>query len=332
MSTDLFNIAESSAAGSFLEERKAGQDGLLRPKIEEGKNGKRELVIRFLPNFSKEMQLGPTAIEKHIHYANFPQNPDLQGYFDCQKHVTIGTTCTLCDAFWALKNDKNPEKQDRAKKISRTTKYYSYVYVVEDKQVPENEGKIFIFPFGYKIFQKIKAQAENSRKPIRVEDLMNGANLVLNIEEVGGFVNYDASYFEGASQIEITGLDIETDAKGRPTKATQEALIEFLLNREFDLEDYLPKAWTPEQHDKANKIVALLTGTEYTATHETATKTESVSAASIFGDDDDEDEAPVVKKTKKAVVIDEDDEDDEDDEPITTTRSKASKYFEDDED
>lgn len=330
MSNELWNVSESAEAGSFLDEKKSGQDGLLRPKLEEGKNGKRELVIRFLPNFTREQKLGPTAIEKHIHYANFPQNPELQGYFDCQKHPSIGNSCILCDAFWALKNDKNPEMQDRSKKISRTTKYYSYVYVVEDKQVPENEGKIFIFPFGYKIFQKIKAQAENSRKPVRVEDLLNGANLVLQMEEIAGFINYDASYFEAPEMIDIKGIEMELDAKGRPTKATQDALIEFLLNRDFELEEFLPKAWTPEQHDKANKIIALLTGTEYTSTiDESASKpSKPVTAASVFGDDDEDDEVPAkpVKKPAKRTVIDEDDEDDE---PIAKVRSKASKFFDD---
>lgn len=337
MSTELFNISESDEAGSFLTDKKVGQDGLLRPKLEEGKNGKRELVIRFLPNFTREQKLGPTAIEKHIHYANFKNNPDLQGYYDCQKAPNIGGACALCDAFWLLFNDKNPAKKERAKKVSRTTKYYSYVYVVEDKQVPENEGKIFIFPFGYKIYQKIKAQAENSRKPVRVEDLLNGANLVLNIEEVGGFVNYDASYFEAPEQINIDGIEIELDKNGKPTKSTQSALIEFLLTREHDVEDFMAKPWTEEQHNKVNKIVAMLTGAEYSDDSYTASnKSESVKASSVFGDDDDDDDEdevvvtkPTKKVAKKAAVIVEDEDDDEDDEPIATTRSRASKFFED---
>ena len=338
MSTELFNISESDEAGSFLTEKKVGQDGLLRPKLEEGKNGKRELVIRFLPNFTREQKLGPTAIEKHIHYANFPNSPDLRGYYDCQKAPNIGSACALCDAFWLLHNDKNPEKKDRAKKVSRTTKYYSYVYVVEDKQVPENEGQIFIFPFGYKIYQKIKAQAENSRKPIRVEDLLNGANLVLNIEEIGGFINYDASYFEAPEQINVEGVDIELDKNGKPTKDTQKSLIDFLLTRNHDIEDFMAKPWTEEQHNKVNKIVSVLTGAEYSDDSYTAsTKTESVKASSVFGDDEDEDEdedevvvaKPAKKVAKKAAVVVEDEDDDEDDEPIANTRSRASKFFED---
>lgn len=316
MSTDLFNLEESEVASSFLSGNKGGgADGLLRPRVEEGKNGKRELVIRFLPNFTKDMKLGPTAIEKHIHYANFPNNPKIRGYYDCQKD--LGNACPLCNTYWVLKNDKNPEISGRSEKINRSSKYYSYVYVVEDKQVPENEGKIFIYPFGWKIYQKIKAQAEKSRNPIRVEDLINGADLYLLItKNDGGFAEYDASSFETPGPIEIDGLDIELTKSGKPTKETQEAIIKFLLDREHDLEDFMSKEWTPQQSENVQEIIALLTNSDYSeGSFVNETKSEPVKASSVFGDDEDED------------VEDEDVEDEE----ISTTRSKVSKFFEDDE-
>lgn len=341
MSNELFNIEESEVAGSFLEETKRGQDGLLRPKLTEGKNGVRELVIRFLPNFTRDRKLGPSVLEKHIHYAHFPANPNLRGYYDCQKD--LGLACPLCDTFWTLRNDKNPEISDRSKKINRTSKYYSYVYVVEDKQVPENEGKIFIYSFGYKIFQKIKAQAENSRKPIRVEDLLNGANLYLKIEEFGGFPNYDASYFEAPDAIEVEGLDIELTSSGKPNKATQNALIDFLLSRDCNIEDFISKEWTPEQHDNVNNIIAILTGQNYTEdSFVEQKKYEAVNAASIFGDDDDDDdEVESISETRskaEAYFEDEDEEDEETPKAKKTTKRKTkasekiSKYFDDEDD
>jgi hypothetical protein len=90
---DVFNLGASEEASSFLKEKKSNDDGLLRPKLEEGKDGKRELLIRFLPNMTRNGKISTTAIEKHIHYADFKSNPELQGYFDCLKNTTIGKDC-----------------------------------------------------------------------------------------------------------------------------------------------------------------------------------------------------------------------------------------------
>lgn len=334
---DVFNLGESEA-GSYLNDKKANNDGLLRPKLEEGKDGKRELVIRILPNLMVNGKIGPTAIEKHIHYANFKNNPELQGYFDCLKNTNIGKDCPLCKTYWALKNSKNPTEQEKAALISRSTKYYSYAYVVEDKQVPANEGKIFIFPFGYKIFQKIKMKAESTRKPVKVEDLVYGANLNLVIQEIGGFYNYDASEFETPEPITIDGVQLKVGADGKIGAAEKERVVNFLKSREFELEDFMPKDWTGEQYDKANKIIALLSGVAYDASSESAQSRPAANTAkpltssAVFANDDDEDEekeTPVVKapKVAKAAVVTE-----SEDKQVASAKKKAKEFFDDDED
>ena len=351
---ELFNLGESEAS-SYLTSKKTNDDGLLRPKLEEGKDGKRELVIRLLPNMMKSGKVGPTAMEKHIHYADFKNNPDLQGYFDCLKNANIGKDCPLCKTFWALKNSKNPAEQDKAKLINRSTKYYAYAYVVEDKQKPDNEGKIFIFPFGFKIFQKIKAMAESTRKPCIVEDLIHGANLVLKIEEVGGFYNYDGSMFEAPEPITFGGKQLKVDADGKISAAEKTRVVEFLKSREHDLDEFVPLDWTPEQYDKANKIIALLSGQAYDSSSASASPSSNSSkkpltSSAVFADDDDDDEdetpAPKAKKSAKPAVAE--DEDDEDEAPApkakkpaaeekpasdaNSAKKKAKAFFGDDED
>jgi hypothetical protein len=335
---DVFNLGESEA-GSYLNNKQKTNDGLLRPKLEEGKDGKRELVIRILPNLMTNGKIGPTAIEKHIHYADFKNNPDLQGYFDCLKNTNIGKDCPLCKTYWALKNSKNPNDEDKAKLISRSTKYYSYAYVVEDKQVPENEGKIFIFPFGYKIFTKIKAKAESTRKPCKVEDLVYGANLSLVIQEVGGFYNYDASEFEAPEAITIDGKQLKVGADGKIAPGEKERVVEFLKSREFNLEDFMPKDWTPEQYDKANKIIALLSGVSYDASSasEPASSKKPASkpltSAAVFEDDDDEDEEeqkPAKKATKAETKVEASEATEaSDDKAIAASKKKAKAFFDD---
>ncbi len=301
---DPFNLTNTEAS-SYLADRAKSDDGLLRPKLEEGKDGKRELVIRLLPNFTKEGKIKSTAIEKHIHYAKFEQNPELQGYFDCLKNTDIGKDCPLCKTFWALKNTKDPKDEEKAKLISRSTKYYAYAYVVEDKQKPENQGKIFIFPYGFKIYQKIKAMA-NARKPCTVEDLVYGANLVLVIEEVGGFYNYDGSYFEAPEPLSIDGVPIEVAADGTIPAAERTKVKEFLLSRSHDLEEWRAKDWTPEQREKADKIIALLSGQSFDAGVSDVTygnkkdNTKALTSSQIFSTEDDEDSTPAAKTPVKA--------------------------------
>jgi hypothetical protein len=333
---DVFNL-DGTQASKFLEKENGGSDGLLRPKLEEGKDGKRELVIRFLPNLMKNGKIGPTAVTKHIHYADFKQNPELQGYFDCLKNDSINKECPLCKTYWALKNSKNPEDNDKAKLINRTTKYYSYVYVVEDKQVPENEGKIFIFPFGYKIFQKIETKAKSSRRPVKVEDLIHGANLNLVIQEVGGYYNYDASEFETPEPIEIDGIPLAVEKDGSISKEEKKRVVDFLMSREFELETFNAQDWTPEQYDTVDKIVALLTNSQYTGNSSRANQGSPVlTSASVFetDEDEDEDETPVVeskpaRSSRTKTVEPEITQEEPQETSVKDARKKASAFFDD---
>ena len=42
-----------------------------------------------------------------------------------------------------------------ARKRKRKLSYYSNIFIVSDPKHPENEGKVFLFKFGKKIFDKI---------------------------------------------------------------------------------------------------------------------------------------------------------------------------------
>ena len=314
----------SQEQSSWLDKKPKNDDGLLRPKLEQGENGVRELTVRILPNLQRNGKVGPTAIEKSIIYAKFPNNPDLQGYFDSLKGV--GKECPLTKTYWLLKNSKNPADNDKAALINSSKKYYAYVLVTEDSQVPDNEGKIFIFPFGFKIFEKIKAQAEKKKNPCKVEDLTTGKDLTLRIKGVGGFYNYDTSEFEESAPITFGGKQLEVSSNGKISTEERNRVTEFLFSRTHELEEFAAKDWTPEQYDKANKIIALLTGTGYDATSNIADSkpaAKPLTSSNVFGDndDDDEDEKPAAKM--KAATKSEPD--------ASTAKKKAKAFFNDEE-
>lgn len=327
---------DNSVQSSWLNKKQVNDDGLLRPKLEQGKDGKRELTIRLLPNLQRNGKLGATALEKTIIYANFPNNQELQGYFDSLKN--IGKECPLTKAFWALKNSKNPADHDKAKLINGSKKYYSYCVVVEDDQVPENVGKIFIFPFGFKILEKIKAEAEDKKKPCKVEDLVYGRNLQLVIKEVGGFYNYDACKFGDMEPATIDGKQLKVGNDGKIGPEEKQRVVDFLYSRTHELEEFQSKDWTAEQHDKANRIIAYLTGSSYdnsSNVFENKKETKApVTSSSVFGtDDDDAEETPkVTKKTVKSEPETEAKSSKSEKEQLTGAKKKASAFFNDDED
>lgn len=316
---------------SWLDKKPKNDDGLLRPKLEQGENGVRELTVRILPNLQRNGKIGPTAIEKSIIYAKFPNNPDLQGYFDSLKGV--GKECPLTKTYWLLKNSKNPADNDKAALINSSKKYYAYVLVTEDTQVPENEGKIFIFPFGFKIFEKIKAQAEKKKNPCKVEDLITGKDLTIRIKEVGGFYNYDTSEFEESAPLTFGGSQLEVSDDGKISKEERQRVVDFLYSRTHELEEFAAKDWTPEQYDKANKIIALLTGTGYDSTSTFADSKPSVTSkpltnANVFGDDEDDEneESEKTAPTPKMKAATKSEPD------ASTAKKKAKAFFNDDED
>lgn len=86
----------------------------------------------------------------------------------------------------------------------RQLSYYSNIYVVKDPANPENEGKVFLFKYGKKIFDKLNDLMNPSfpdEKPINPFDFWSGANFVLKIRRVDGYANFDSSTFEQPSQL-----------------------------------------------------------------------------------------------------------------------------------
>jgi hypothetical protein len=94
--------------------------------------------------------------------------------------------------------------------------YYANVLIVSDPKNPDNEGKVKVFKFGAKIFDKILdklqptvMEGEEPIEPVNVFDPFEGANFKLKIRQVEGFANYDKSEFEAPSAI---GKDKEVKA------------------------------------------------------------------------------------------------------------------------
>jgi hypothetical protein len=145
------------------------------------------------------------------------------------------------DRLWNTGVDSDKEI---ARKRKRKLSYHANVYVVSDPKRPENEGKVFLYKFGKKIFDKIteamKPQFEDE-SPINPFDFWKGANFKLKIRKVDGYWNYDKSEFEGVTPI------AEDDAKIKAIWQKQYPLKEFSDPDNFKTYD--------ELKEKLNRVI-----------------------------------------------------------------------------
>lgn len=287
---NLFDMEADDASMNFLNKKSTNSDGLYRPSPKDAKDKQKGYVatVRFLPNVLEDGTIGPSAIEKHVHYAKLPDYEDLQGYYDSL--INFGEKCPLTTLYWKLKNSKNQAEVERAELIGRTTKYYSYVLIVEDEQHPELEGKIMVFPYGFKIKEKINLEktGENSEgKKCNVFDPANGKDFRLIVKQVGDFPNYDSSSFRAVSPlkiwdegkkkfIQVPVVWNEEKQKNLITDTrVQKKVADFLALHDVKLEDNAPVKWTEEEKVKVEKIIEILSGKDISFAKESISKSSS---------------------------------------------------------
>jgi hypothetical protein len=254
---------------SVFDKQTTNNDGIYRPNLKDATDKKigYRATLRFLPNLLETGTIGQSAIEKHIHYVDMKNESNLSGYYDCRKNNE--PNCELCTEYWKLKNSKNAADNEKAELIKRTTKYYSYVLVIEDDQHKELVGKILVYPYGFTIKEKINSErnGEVTGEPCNVFDLAKGKDFKLIIKEKGGFQNYEASSFLEVSPIKLfddkTGKfrPAPVDEVGKISNAKVQAKIkEVLLAREVDINDHQAKEWDDATQNKVNQVLAILHG------------------------------------------------------------------------
>ena len=102
---------------------------------------------------------------------------------------------------WNSGGEGSPQRS-QARNQKRKLNYYSNIYVVKDSANPSNEGKVFLYRYGKKIFDKVMESMQpafEDETPVNPFDLWKGADFKLKITKVAGFWNYDKSEFDAPS-------------------------------------------------------------------------------------------------------------------------------------
>ena len=177
------------AAGSSADER------FWKPELDKSGNG--YAVIRFLPAPDGE-EMPWAKIWSHAF-----KGPGGQWYIE-NSLTTLGKDDPVGELNRELWNSGRDSDKEIARAQKRKLSYYSNIYVVSDPAHPENEGRVFLYKFGRKIFDKLVEAMQPAfadETPIDPFNFWTGADFKLKIRKVDGYWNYDKSEFASAGTL-----------------------------------------------------------------------------------------------------------------------------------
>ena len=232
----------------------SGDDRLWKPEVDKAGNG--YAVIRFLPAPDGEDM---PFVKLYTHAFKGPG-----GWYIENSRTTIGGKDPVSAYNSELWNSGTDANKEIARSQKRKLSYYANIYVVKDPTNPENEGGVFLFKFGKKIYDKILAAMQpefEDAEAIDPFDFWRGANFKLKIKKVAGYWNYDSSEFDSVSALSADDDELETIWK------SEHSLEAFTSREQFksydDLERRLnmvlgigQRPTTPTVDDEEYEVVA----------------------------------------------------------------------------
>jgi len=169
-------------------------DRFWMPQRDQSGNG--YAVVRFLPACEGE------ELPWAKYYEHTFQGPG--GWYIEKSRTTLNEKDPVSEMNSRLWNSGVESDKDIARARKRQTRYVSNIMVVSDPANPDNEGKVFLYRFGPKIFNKIQEAMQpefQDEEPLNPFDFWGGADFKLKIRKVGGYVNYDKSEFAPSTEL-----------------------------------------------------------------------------------------------------------------------------------
>lgn len=256
------------------------------------KLGNANAVIRFLPNKNPD---DVPFVKLYTHGFK-----EIGGWYIENCPTTIGKQeCPVCQEnskLWATGTEEN---QKIVRNRKRQLGFISNIYVVKDSGNPENEGKVFLFKYGAKIYEKIKyvlePEEDSDEDAVNPFDLFDGANFRLKVEKVAGYDNYDKSKFDRTSA--LLGGD---ETKLEEVIEKLEDINDFIKPERFKSFDELVKRYAKVLNVEVSSIKNTNSSTKV-ENKDLTNKIKAALAAQANEDDDDDFEAKL-----KAVLESED--------------------------
>lgn len=259
----IFDSFTAESAASTLAEKKSSfkNENLYKPSIkdEKAKDQTYRALVRFIP-FIYEGKVH-TTVER---WESFLKDVNGENGIFVISPKTIGKRCPMRDLSYRLYMSESAVDKANSKKINVYQQWYSLVEVVSDPQHPELVGKVLIYQFGKKIYDKIVEATKGSeyKDPINPFDFFNGRLFEINLKkgdqkmDNGGVVaNYDAcGFLEKSAPIHFgDGQTLTQDVESK------KAFMSWLETDAPKITDYFFKEWDDETINKVNTILASYT-------------------------------------------------------------------------
>ena len=211
-------VAAAQEGNGSSDNKRQENEHIWKPTVDKAGNG--YAVIRFLP--------AEAEVPWVRYWDHGFKGPTGKWYIE-KSLTSLGQQDPLGEYNTKLWNSGNEEDRETVRKQKRRLHYVTNILVVSDPSAPENEGKVFMYQFGKKIFDKIQDLMQPQfpgETPVDPFDLWNGADFQLKIRNVEGYRNYDRSEFKAPAPL------LEGD----------EVALQAVLNQLHDINQYIDPA------------------------------------------------------------------------------------------
>lgn len=252
-------VSAAEAAGGGTQEKKSyGDDRFWQPEVDKAGNG--YAIIRFLPAGEGE------DLPWVKYWSHGFKGPTGQWYIE-NSLTSIGQPDPVSEMNSELWNSGVEANKDLVRQRKRRLHYVSNIMVVEDPANPANNGKVFLYKYGKKIFDKMMDVMQPQfadESPVNPYDFWEGANFKLKIRKVEGYRNYDKSEFASSSQL------------------AEDDKLEAIYNSLYALKDFVdPKNYKSYDELKAKLVRVLGESGVVMSTAESVTLDETVAAPTM---------------------------------------------------
>jgi hypothetical protein len=257
---DIFNLS----LDDFKETEKASSGGaIFKPDSAAGKDGVYKAVVRFLP-WHKDVK--KSVMKKWSCWLTNPGTSESK-MVDCPS--TVGKKSVLQDLFWKFKKSDSVAEQKLADNFSRRQRFASLVQIIKDDNNPDNVGKIMVWSYGVKIYNKLQAEMKPEfGKPHIPFDLFEGKPFFVHVTKVAGYNNYDnCRFLDEKLPITIDGTQMEKSPEDL-------GKIKTFLETSPNLDAYDYQEWDQTVEDFVNGVIKnTVPGGSMIASMETANRT-----------------------------------------------------------
>ena len=188
-------VQAAEAVGGSTETKSYVDERLWKPTVDKAGNG--YAVLRFLPA-TEGAELPWVRYWDH----GF-KGPTGLWYIE-NSLTSIGQTDPVGELNSKLWNSGIDADKEKARTQKRRLHYVTNILVLQAPSAPQNEGKVFLYKFGKKIFDKLMDSMQPEfadESPVNPFDMWEGADFKLKIRNVEGYRNYDKSEFSSPSSL-----------------------------------------------------------------------------------------------------------------------------------